>query len=511
MDETHPRSIGIDAIYQYTGAGVQLFSGAVFYIIIARMFNTTDIGAIALFLAIVGLFNVIFSFGLGTAAQHFTSFNIGSGDLPAVRRTIFKIITWGFAVSIAGFLTLIVLSPMVSLIFLHSYQYTTLVKLLSIVLVGNILIGILNGALLGLQNFRTSAILSIIVWIIYYFGAVIFAYLSHSIDTIVFGWIAGISVGICLELFIVLMQIKHFKGHGTPPSNSRILRYSLPIVMSGIVSFGASYADRFVVAGLLSLSELGVYNFTLLISASIGFIVSPFNSILMPKFSELYGNGKTSVISDQVRASSLLLTSIYVPVAVGIAALSKPILDLVAGFSYAGASEPLSIIMFFSAIFIVSNILLQAIASVRRTDIFIYVSIATLASNVVLSLLLIPRLGLIGASIGYSSIYGVTFIFLYYFAWKLKLIKLDIAGIVKVWISAVIMFIVVKLVQFFLSPIYNNSMVLVPLYILIGVSVYIILGKSLIIFGGEDRNSILSLFPEKYPMIRKLLNFFIKT
>ena len=420
MSDAHTRSVGIDAIYQFSGSGVQLFSGAIFYVIIARMFSTSGVGVIALFLAIIGLFNVIFSFGLGTAAQHFISYNIGTGNLTGVRKTIFKIIMWGLTLSIAGLLSLLFLGPAISLIFLHTYEYTYLIRLLSVVLFGNILLGILNGALLGLQNFKTSALLNIIVWVVYYFGSIAFAYTFHNLDTIVFGWIIGIFIGIAIELAVVILGVKRFGGSGMAASNSLIFKYSFPILLSAIISYGATYVDRFIVAGLLSLSALGIYNYTLLISSSVAFITVPFNSILMPKFSELFGNCRVIEISERVRASSLLLTSVYVPVALGVAALSSPTLLLIGGHSYFSGAHPLMIIMFFSALFISSNVLIQAIASVRKTNVFLYVSAATLISNTILSIILIPKLGLIGASISYSSVYAASFLFLYYFFKKVE-------------------------------------------------------------------------------------------
>ena len=109
------RSIGLDALFQYTGSGVQFFSGMVFYLIIVRLFSTTAVGAIALFLAIIGLFQVVFSFGLGTASQHFTSYSIGKGDYASAAKIFYKIISYGFAISIVGFLALLMLSPLLSL------------------------------------------------------------------------------------------------------------------------------------------------------------------------------------------------------------------------------------------------------------------------------------------------------------------------------------------------------------------------------------------------------------
>lgn len=54
---TQTRFIGIDAIFQYAGSVAQIFSGLVFYLIAVRLFSLSSIGAIALFLAIVGLLN----------------------------------------------------------------------------------------------------------------------------------------------------------------------------------------------------------------------------------------------------------------------------------------------------------------------------------------------------------------------------------------------------------------------------------------------------------------------
>ena len=172
---TSVRSTGLDALFQYTGTGVQLFSGMIFYVIVSRLFSTSGVGVVALFVAIIGLFNVVFSFGLGTAAQHFTSYNLGKGDYPSVRKTIYKIIGYGFALSILGFLALFAMSPLISSIFLHSDNYVGLVRALSIVLLGNILFGILNGAMLGIQNFRLSAILNVVIWALYYFGSLAMA------------------------------------------------------------------------------------------------------------------------------------------------------------------------------------------------------------------------------------------------------------------------------------------------------------------------------------------------
>ena len=262
------------------------------------------VGVVALFVAVIVLFNVVFSFGLGTAAQHFTSYNLGKGDYPSVRFTIYKIIRYGFILSILGFLALYAMSPLISVVFLHSETYTSLVRALSVVLLGNILFSILNGAMLGIQNFRLSAIVNMVIWTLYYFGSLSMAIFLRSIDTIVMGWIIGVFFGVFLYIFIIIRSVHNFKGFGKAPTDAFLFKYSLPVLFSGLISYGAAYADRFVVSGLMTLSSLGVYTYALLIGTSLGVIATPFNNMLMPKMSELYGRGKVKEVAIYVRVSS---------------------------------------------------------------------------------------------------------------------------------------------------------------------------------------------------------------
>ncbi len=500
------RSIGIDAIFQYTGAGVQLFSGTVFYIIVTRLFSTTVVGAIALFVAIIGMFNIVFQFGLGNAAQHFTSFHLGRNDLASARKVIQKIVIFGFLLSLLGFSFLFGLSSSISLIFLHSTVYAPFVRLLSIVVLGNILFGVLNGSLLGMQNFRLSAIINVIIWISYYFGAILLATFVRDLDQIIIGWIIGISSGVVLELIFVLKAVAGYSGNSRGTEGNVILAYSLPILLSSIIGYGASYADRFVVAGLMSLSQLGVYNLALLIATSIGFIAAPFNNILLPKFSEWYGKGMKETIRDNFRASSLLLSSLFVPAAVGIASLAEVLIKLLAGPEYLSGVLPLDIIIIAGAAFVVQNIAIQALASIRKTKLFLLSGTVSLGANIAISFLLIPIFGTIGAAIGFVSVYTSTFSILYFYAMKNGVAKLDIPGILKVWASSAIMFVVVH----FTVVMTGFDGVLLPLYIILGTVVFLLSARYLKVFSGEDRELIMSLFPLRSLRIRKIIGIMIR-
>ena len=308
-----------------------------------------------------------------------------------------------------------------------------------------------------------------------------------------------------VELLVVLASIRKFIDGGNPPSNVNLFRYSLPVLMAGIISVGAASADRFVVSGLLNLSSLGIYNFSLLIATSISFLAAPFNNILMPKFSELFGRGEIGKIAPLTEVSSTMLSYFYVPSALGIAALAPNILYFLGGSQYIGGSMPLRIIMFSTAVFITQNILTQAVASVRRTRIFIYSSGFALASNVIFSILLIPKYGLIGAAIGFSSVYGVTFVILYYFARRETVVKFDIYGLSKVWFIGFAMFSLVA----YMSYVFGQSLYLLPVYVLTGAFTFMILSRVVGVFKREDHELILSLFPSNFRFVRRALTLLL--
>ena len=495
------RSLGGDALYLTVQSGVQLVSGAVFYIIIVRLFDTTTVGAIALMMAIVGLFNVIFSFGLGTAASHFIAFHIGRKDFASAKKSIQRIVLYGFLLSFIGFAVTILLAPDLSMIFFKSYSYVSIVRLLSTVVFGTILLGVLNGSLIGLELFRLSAVIYIVVWSIYYFSGIFLAFFVRSIDSIITAWIVGIFMGVVIESIVLWRIQNRFPEKGSVLSTNVLFLYSMPVLLSSLMSYGASYTDRFVVAGLMHLSQLGVYNFALLITSSVGFIATPFTTILLPKFSEFFAHGRMDAIRSNVRSSITILSFLYIPSALGIGALSPMILSLLGGAQYTSGSYALTIIMFSSALFVGLNVLSQSISAIRKTRVFIFSSAAALISNVAISIALIPTFGLVGASLGYSSVYAASFLVLFYFARKEGVSSFNLKSLGRIWFSSLTMFTAV----FFSVTFVSSSLVLLPVYIVLGAGIYLGLVKALKAIEHTDRDLLVSILSDNLKVLRRLV------
>lgn len=502
--------VGVSAIYQFLGNGVQMVSGSLFYIFASRIFLPSDLGVIALFIAIVGLFGILFTVGLNNAVTHFIASNLNS-TVYSTGRTLFRILFLGILLAFVGLSVVFLLSGYISTIFFRTTSDTYYIKLLSIVLFGNVVFSILNGAILGFQKFRASALISVIIWVSYYFGALALAYFGHSLVFIIYGWMIGIALGILVDLLYLLIILAggYIRKHRRVVGSRSVFIYAMPILFSSIIGYGASYTDRFVVAYLLNTYYLGIYSFPLLIFSGIGFLAGPFNNITLPKFSEFFGSDQRDSIKYNVGASSLLLSYFYTPVALGIAALSPVVLYYVAGSAYIGGQYALMVIMILPTAFISQNILIQAVSSVRKTSFFLFSSLGSLLANIIISFSLIPFFGLIGAGLGFSSTYIASFAILYWLARKENIVYFNISGMSKIWLSSIVMFLIVYIVLHLFIESSGYALFILPILILLGALVYFISASKLGIFSNEEKELILSMFPDRSPVLKKLIRFFV--
>ena len=497
--------IGVGTMFQYLGTAVQVVSATLFYLILVR-YNTQEIfGAISLLVALIGLFNIILTFGLNVTAQHFVSYYLASDDQLSARNVSIKLLFLSFMISIIGLLAVSFFSVNISSIFFHTKNYSYIINLLTVPLFGNVIFGILNGILLGMQRFKISAFISILTWISYYFLPIILTIINKSIELIILGWSIGIFEGLALELIIVINFFKNNMAFKFILPTKIELKYTIPLFFSSLVGFGAVYVDRFIVAGLMNLAYLALYNFSLLFVSSLSFIAIPLNNILLTKFSELLGDNDRNRLKHYVSISMKFLSFIYVPLALILASLIKPLLLLLAGREYLTGTIPAQIIIISSALFISLNVLVQALSSIRLTRVFIISSSSSLVGNLTISILLIPKIGIIGAALGYSSVYALTFFILLYFVIKEDIYSFDYLANLKIWVSGLLPFVLI----IELEQIIGTETILIFPFFVISVSLYLIFIRVLKTFKSERDGMILKFFPARPRILINLMKLLI--
>ena len=494
--------IGGGIFFQYVNSIATVLAGFIFYIYIIRSYSSELVGTVALLLAITSLLNIFFSLGLGYGLQHYISYHMGRKEFGQIRKMIAKFSLVGLSL---GFLSLVFLyfsSPIFATLFFHTSRYILLVRYLGFDLLFMVLNTFLSGILIGLQNFKSQAVWNVAGVIITYSLPVLLLATLHNSIFIVIGWAAGYAFSSIAYSLIIVRRAGKMEESANGVRMSPVLSYALPIFLASIVGYGASYVDRFIVSYFLNLSLLGIYNFALLISSAIGFIVFPFSTVLLPKLSELYGLEKMEEIKNYVAKGIELISTIYVPVALLVAALSSSILLFLSSVEYLPASIPVMIVLVVSSIFVSGNILSVSLQGVRKTKIFLITSLSALISNLIISVILIPRYQMIGASIGYSSINVVSFFILYYYARKFDILKFEGIKMAKIYISGFVMFFVILVLQ----DVFLYSPLKLFLYIILGFAIYSGMIKVMKTFNRGDLDFIMLLIPWWLQRLRAVIS-----
>ena len=492
-------TLGKGIVFQYAYFATLTLSGAAFYIYVIHIFPTSLVGSVALLIAILSLFPVIFSLGLQYGWQHFTSYEIGTGNSGGIGGIVSKALRIGLVLSAASVVSLIVTAHTISFLFFHSYAYVNLVYLLALDIPSAIMISFLNSIMLGLQNFRKSGIIGMVYVVSVYGVSIAALHATHSIYAIPFGWGAGYFIGALLYYMDIRGRVKSLPG--TKFELKPVFSYSLPLYITGILSYGAVYIDRLTVAYLKDLSSIGIYNLALLVASGTSILSSPLGGIIFSKFSEFHGRNDGEMIREGVRMSTNAASILYVPAALGISALSVPIIMLLAGSGYVQGALPLSIILVVNALFVIGGPLGNAMQGTRRTRVFIISTSFALLSNFILSFTLIPVLSLVGAAIAYSSTGAVSFAVIYFFARDAGLVKFDRRSLSRLWLSAGVMALAVYIIASFT----DYRLLLLPLYVLAGLSIYIAMIHFTSALREEDRSMLVSLIPQRFKIIRKIV------
>jgi O-antigen/teichoic acid export membrane protein len=181
-----------------------------------------------------------------------------------------------------------------------------------------------------------------------------------------------------------------------------LLRFGLPTVPAEISVYALSIVDRYYLYHSRGAGVAGLYSIAVKLAGSVAFIVRAFQYAFPPL---------AYSVSDDAEASRLygLVTTYYVVVAgwvvAGLALLGRWVLRLLAAHSYFGAYRALPWVALGWAMYGLWVVFLVIAGRARVTTRNFPASLAGLLANVLLLLVLVPKLGIAGAGVALCGAY----------------------------------------------------------------------------------------------------------
>ena len=268
--------------------------------------------------------------------------------------------------------------------------------------------GVIQGLQYQVWLNKTQALLATIRWA----GALcVLVWISPTIQ-LFFLWQALISF---VSIFIYAK-----KTYGWLPHSSRKSKFSLDVLKKvkgfagGVALISAlamllTQVDKFLLSGLLSLEQFGYYALASVVASGVSQLVTPINSAIYPRFSELVATNNISQLVEAYHDTSQLMAAIIIAPAFVISVFSNAVLLLWTGNqSIASSAGPILQWLIIGTLingFVNVPYMLQLAYGWTRFP--IAVNIIAVGVIVPAVILVVPKYGPIGAAfIGMNFMYG---------------------------------------------------------------------------------------------------------
>ena len=360
----------------------------VFNFILVRLISVSNYGDYSLINAFVAIFSFLPDLGVSLIAIR---------DLATHPRRYSQLIGQVFIINLAfsciAFATIMALFP----VYARSSSHLPLIALAAATLVITSLRTVAKLGFDASESMHISAIFTVINSVFSALGSLVGFILLPGLIGLFLGNLAGASLSLILEWGIA---VKFFRW----PSLSLALSSLFPLIKSGLpLSLAAATAllssrlDTLILGRWLTSREVGWY-----VAAQI-LVFSAIQLFNVPVMIATYP-ALTKAQNSKVKFKQLITTLITFILSwtglfmLGTWALARPVLTLTFGAAYLPAVPALKLLSLLVPFAALSALLYKLLIILKREAIYFKISLVGLAINLTINLILIPRLGIVGAA-----------------------------------------------------------------------------------------------------------------
>jgi O-antigen/teichoic acid export membrane protein len=252
-----------------------------------------------------------------------------------------------------------------------------------------------------LMSFTTAAVS---IWLTYS--------LKWGLNGILLGMFSGSFLGTCLGLYLLRNT---FQFRFEKSSLIEMLKFSSPLVFSGVAVWVSLYVDRLLISHFLTINDVGLYGIGYRLASVAGLIMIGFQSALTPLVYTYYKEKDTP---QQLEKIFRLFLSAALLMYLCISLFSIDILKLFTSPPfYAGW---IVVVYLVPSIFLANMyIFAPGISIAKKNNYLIWINVSGAILNLILNIIFIPFFGIEGA--GFATLLSYLSIFLAYMYFSQRL------------------------------------------------------------------------------------------
>lgn len=324
----------------------------------------------------------------------------------------------------------------------------------------------------GMEKFTITVSRNIMIKAILTVG--VFAFVHKETDVYLYTFIMASSYLVSNLVLVIpcrrYVDVRIPKLSDVKPRIKPILVLFVPVVAISIYNI----MDKIMLGIMSDKASVGYYDYSEKIMQVPNAFIIAFSTVMLPRMSHLLKEKSQSEVIGYINRSMKFVSYFSVGMAFGLFAISDVLIPLFLGKGYTAC---IALVQILAPI-----ILIKACANVVRTqflipycrdNIYVVSHLLGAATNLVANLLLIPRLGAAGASIG--TVIAEFFVMFYQFYKSRKdlPIPLYIKDVLKYIIFGLLMLVIIRI---WVSVMNFNSIIMLVTSVVIGGLVYLVCG-----------------------------------
>ncbi len=243
------------------------------------------------------------------------------------------------------------------------------------------------------------------------------------------------------------------------------LKWGVPLTLNSAILWIINVSDRYMVSYFMGITAAGIYSAAYRVGEYASLTLMALSTVLYPTIIKSYEEGNLSETRKYLRYSLKYFMMIAIPSAFGLSVLAKPILSILTTPEFIIGTTLIPFVAFGAVLFGFYRFCLHVIYITNKTHLMVRLLGTSAALNIILNIILIPRMGILGAAVATFIAYGVLGILTLLVSRRYLRFNLSATFTLKAILASAIM----TLFIWFINP---ESVTLVIISIFAGVLIY---------------------------------------
>lgn len=386
--------------------------GYLLRLVLARNLSVEEYGLVYAIISLVTLFSIFVGFAVPPVSlvKYISEFKT-KNEPEKIKKLINIIYTLHFVSAMIIGLIFIIFSKGISKNYLGSENYSNLIVLYSIFFIILPLFALLKEIFRGFQKIKYFALANISQSFFLLMFTFLFISLGYGIKSVFIAHILSVIFSLIIFYSIFIKKVFHLSNPFSFSLDRSLMKklsvFAFPIFLTSLFDIVYGRLDSILLSKFASLSEVGLYNAAYPTVSSAWGILSSVIIFLVPIISEISAKKEYDKIRLAVNTLYKYAFMIVLPITIIVFLFSETILNILFGSEYVAAAFALKILSLGILMQVLIKINNAVFIGSANTKVMMKFLIVGSIVNIILNVVLIPRLGITGAAIALVSSFFV--------------------------------------------------------------------------------------------------------